>query len=199
MEFQKKLQELRKQKGLTQEELAASLFVSRAAVSKWESGRGYPNIDSLKSIAVFFGITVDELLSGDELLHVAKEESQQTEKRFCDLLFGLLDCSAVIFFFLPLFGQKMESGAVAVSLLSLSGAAFYLKAVYFAVTLGMIAAGITALLLQHFRCHTSLANKISLALNALGVFLLTLTQQPYASVLLFTFLMIKVSVLLKKR
>ena len=62
MEFNEKLQELRKQKGLTQEALAEALFVSRTAVSKWESGRGYPNIDSLKGIAKFFGVTVDELL-----------------------------------------------------------------------------------------------------------------------------------------
>jgi len=70
MELNEKLQELRKQKGLTQEELAESLFVSRTAISKWESGRGYPNIDSLKSIAKFFGVTIDELLSGDELLTI---------------------------------------------------------------------------------------------------------------------------------
>ena len=52
MEFNEKLQELRKGKGLTQEELAQEIFVSRTAVSKWESGRGYPNIDSLKDICV---------------------------------------------------------------------------------------------------------------------------------------------------
>ena len=46
MEFHEKLQALRKQRGLTQEELAQLLFVSRTAVSKWESGRGYPSIDS---------------------------------------------------------------------------------------------------------------------------------------------------------
>ena len=48
MELNEKLQELRKQKGLTQENLAEVLCVSRTAISKWESGRGYPNIDSLK-------------------------------------------------------------------------------------------------------------------------------------------------------
>ena len=61
MEFHEKLQELRKQKKLTQEELSEVLFVSRTAISKWESGRGYPSIDSLKAIAEYFGITIDEL------------------------------------------------------------------------------------------------------------------------------------------
>ena len=72
MEFNEKLQELRKQKGFTQEELAEVLFVSRTAVSKWESGRGYPNIDSLKAISKFYGVTIDILLSGDELLTIAE-------------------------------------------------------------------------------------------------------------------------------
>ena len=62
MEFHEKLQELRKRKGLTQEELAELLFVSRTAVSKWESGRGFPNIESLKAISAYFGISLDELL-----------------------------------------------------------------------------------------------------------------------------------------
>ena len=76
MEFNEKLQELRKQKGLTQEELAEVLFVSRTAISKWESGRGYPNIDSLKAISKFFGVTIDKLLSGDELLTIAEEDGR---------------------------------------------------------------------------------------------------------------------------
>ena len=42
MEFYEKLQALRREKGLTQEQLARQLYVSRTAVSKWESGRGYP-------------------------------------------------------------------------------------------------------------------------------------------------------------
>lgn len=54
MEFGEKLQGLRKSKNLTQEELAEALYVSRTAISKWESGRGYPNIDSLKEISNFF-------------------------------------------------------------------------------------------------------------------------------------------------
>lgn len=63
MEFGEKLQELRKDRGLTQEELAESLFVSRTAISKWESGRGYPNIESLKEISKFFSVSIDDLFT----------------------------------------------------------------------------------------------------------------------------------------
>ena len=59
MEFNEKLQQLRKQKEITQEELAVAIYVSRTAISKWESGRGYPSIDSLKAIAKYFNITID--------------------------------------------------------------------------------------------------------------------------------------------
>jgi len=56
MDFNEKLQQLRKQNNMTQEQLAEQLYVSRTAISKWESGKGYPNIDSLKSISKLFSV-----------------------------------------------------------------------------------------------------------------------------------------------
>ena len=101
MEFHEKLQELRKQKNLTQEELSEMLFVSRTAISKWESGRGYPSIDSLKTIAEFFGVTIDELLSNKELICIAEKDSHQKTQHMRDLVFGLIDCSVgMLFLFL---------------------------------------------------------------------------------------------------
>ena len=129
MEFNEKLQNLRKQKGFTQEELAEALYVSRTAISKWESGRGYPSIDSLKEIAKFFSVTIDELLSGDEVLSIAEEDNKQKEKQLKSLVFGLLDISALMFFFLPFFGQKTQGAVQGVSLLLLNGIAQYLKIV----------------------------------------------------------------------
>ena len=76
MEFNEKLQELRKSRGLTQEELAEALFVSRTAVSKWESGRGYPSIDSLKEISKYFSVSIDELLTGEKLISIAEKENK---------------------------------------------------------------------------------------------------------------------------
>ena len=72
MEFNEKLQQLRTGKNLTQEQLAEQLYVSRTAISKWESGKGYPNIESLKCISKFFSVTIDELLSGEELITLAE-------------------------------------------------------------------------------------------------------------------------------
>ena len=78
MEFHEKLQELRKSRGLTQEELAGILFVSRTAISKWESGRGYPSIDSLKEISNYYSVTIDDLLSGEKLLSIAEKENKES-------------------------------------------------------------------------------------------------------------------------
>ena len=201
MEFNEKLQELRKHKGLTQEELAELLFVSRTAVSKWESGRGYPNIDSLKAIARFFGVTIDELLSGDELLTIAEKDTEQKENHIRDLVFGLLDISVAVFFFLPLFGQKVNGIIQEVSLLSLTEIASYLRITYFVVAIGIAVFGILTLALQ--KCQQLFwvrnKNRISLILNAVGVTLFIISTQPYAAILLFVFLVIKGLMLIKSR
>ena len=61
------IRELREKKRLTQSELAAALNVSDKTVSKWETGRGYPDITLLEPIAGVFGISVMELLSGNAI------------------------------------------------------------------------------------------------------------------------------------
>ena len=196
MEFHEKLQELRKRRGLTQEALAQALFVSRTAVSKWESGRGYPSIDSLKALSRFFGITVDELLSGEELLTLAQEDTRQARGRVYDLLSGLLDCSSVLLLFLPLFAQRTDGLVRPVSLLSLTGISPWLRGTYFALVLGLAAWGMVTLALQN--CWTKAKPRISLLLNTLAALLCIISLQPYAAVCLLLFLAIKVAVLTKK-
>ena len=61
------IRELREKKRLTQSELAAALNVSDKTVSKWETGRGYPDITLLEPIAGVFGVSVMELLSGNAI------------------------------------------------------------------------------------------------------------------------------------
>ena len=196
MEFNEKLQELRKAKGLTQEELAEALFVSRTAISKWESGRGYPSIDSLKAIAKFFGVSIDMLLSCEEALDLAEKESKRKEIRRRDLVFGLLDVGVALLLFLPFFGQGGAGNVESVSLLQLTSVSVALRIAYFAVTLGISLFGILTLALQNANWCKS---NISVILNAVGVVLFIITRQVYGGVFLFVFLVIKALMLIKNR
>ena len=201
MEFNEKLQELRKQKGLTQEELAELLYVSRTAISKWESGRGFPNIESLKAISKFFSVSLDKLLSGEEILAIAENDHKQKERTLRDLIFGLLDCGMALLLFLPFFGQKADGVIREVSLLSLSGVQQYLKAAYIAFVSIMVVLGIMTLALQNCRQRlwTKSKSVLSLALSAAGVCLFIISQQPYAAVFVFVFLIIKALMLIKRQ
>ena len=200
MEFHEKLQELRTQKQLTQEELAAALYVSRAAVSKWESGRGYPSIDSLKSIADFFSVSIDELLSGDDVVTIATEEKKRAKERLCDLLFGLLDACAVLFLLLPLFADRNGNDVQAVSLLSLTSGEGFLKALHVGLVSLTVIWGLVTLVFQNnnrpyfVRCK----RPVSLALSLLTAGLFILTTHPCAAMLAFCFLLIKGCLLLKR-
>lgn len=200
MEFHEKLQELRKCRGLTQEELAQMLYVSRTAVSKWESGRGYPNIDSLKAISRCFSVSLDDLLSGDTLMSLAEEEEEQRANRIRDLVFGLLDCGSALLLFLPLFGQNENGAARAVSLLSLTAVSPYVKGPFSAVVAFSMAAGSALLALRN--CRTAWWRKskhrLSLGLGAAATVVFTAAQQPYAAVFAFVFLAIKALLLIKR-
>ena len=199
MEFNKKLQELRKQKGLTQEELAEKLYVSRTAISKWESGRGYPNIDSLKALTEFFSVTIDELLSTDEVLTIAEEDTKLKEKRFRDILYGLLDLSIATLLFLPFFAEKVGGAVYSVSLISLKSVQPYLKIAYFSAVIAMILMGALTLALQKCQSVAWLKSKtiVSLTLGTLLVILFMISSHPYATVFAFILLAIKFLMLIK--
>lgn len=201
MEFSEKLQTLRKQKNLTQEELSEILFVSRTAISKWESGRGYPNIDSLKAIAKFFGISIDELLSGEELLSIAEKDVKQKENNLRDLIFALLDVSVAVFLFLPLFGQTSAGLIESVSLLSLSAISPLLKSAYFVLVIASILMGILTLVMQNCKDTFWLRfkSKGSLVLSAVTLLLFIISQQPYAATFLFVYFIIKVILITKRQ
>lgn len=201
MEFRTKLQELRKQKGLTQEELAQLLYVSRTAVSKWESGRGYPNIDSLKSIAKVFSVSIDELLSGEELLTLAEEDQKDKVDRVQNLIFGLLDLSVLLFLFMPFFGQESGGMVQQVSLLSLQGITLWLRSFYCLVTGMITVSGVLFVVMRNCRCEFWSRHKFmqSVVFNILGALLFIITRQTYAAIYLFLLLLIKVFLLIKQQ
>ncbi len=200
MEFNEKLQELRKQKGLTQEGLAEKLYVSRTAISKWESGRGYPNIESIKAIAKFFSVTVDELLSSGEVLTIVEEDNKRKEKHFRDLIYGLLDLCIAMLLFLPFFAEKADGIVRSKSLIALDDVQPYLKIACLAVVISMIIMGVLILALQNCQWVAWVKSKatISLILGVIAVLVFMISSQPYAAVFTFALLIIKALLLIKR-
>ena len=69
---------LRKRFGYTQTEAAERLHISNKAISKWESGKGLPEVTILPALAAFYGVTVDEILAGESMEESAKEGAQES-------------------------------------------------------------------------------------------------------------------------
>ena len=193
MEFHEKLQELRKGRGLTQEELAEALYVSRTAISKWESGRGYPSIDSLKEISHYFSVTIDDLLSGEKLLSIVERENKAKLRNMCNVLLGMLDICSFALIVLPLYPNIVNEYVYSVNLLAYTQTASLNLLLYWGVFLSLIVIGIMKLVLTKLEMEKS--NKImtcvSMTLSVLGVMLLAVTKQVYAVVVMFLLLIIK--------
>lgn len=81
MKFEEKLQKLRKENGMSQESLAEALGVSRQAVSKWESGQSYPEMDKMIALSELFHVTIDYM--------VKEESTAEPDNRYPDELRAL--------------------------------------------------------------------------------------------------------------
>lgn len=77
MKFNEKILDLRKKKGLSQEELGRELNVSRQTISKWESGQSYPDFEKLVLLSDFFELTLDELMKDIDVQDI-KEKNHKS-------------------------------------------------------------------------------------------------------------------------
>ncbi len=199
MEFHEKLQELRKNRGLTQEELAEALYVSRTAISKWESGRGYPSIDSLKEISNYFSVSIDDLLSGEKLLSIAEKENKDNIRTICDLLFGMVDVCSFMLILLPLYPNTVDGFVYSVNLLAYVETTSFNQVIYWVMFVSLIVVGGVKIFL------TKLGNKkshkimtgLSMLLSILMILFLAMAREAYAIMLAFMLLLIKGVLLLK--
>lgn len=198
MDFGEKLKALRTERGLTQEQLAARLYVSRTAVSKWETGGGSPNLDSLQAVARLFDVPVDDLLSTDDLIVLARDERRSTARSSGMLSFGLLDVLAVVFAFIPLYG--VDDG----SFVRMANLADYGASVDFGASFAVMAAAVVSLMFvgaveivlaaAGSRRAARIVALVGFAVQALAVVLFASTMQPYATTLMFVLLLAKVVV-----
>ena len=198
MELSEKIQKLRKEQGMTQEQFAERLFVSRTAVSKWETGRGMPNMESLQMIARVCGITLDELLRAEEVITIAEQENQENLNRLVGYVDGVVNVLALAGVLLPLYKVEVGNMFYAVPLYQYQG---WLAIIYWLFPVAMALCGIVQILLNPGE-REGLKNTVSMRgviLYICAILLLILSGQPYPAVLFFLFFVIKAWIKLKKK
>lgn len=134
MEFGEKVKSLREAKGMTQQTLAEQIYVTRQAVSRWECGARFPDLLTAKKIAQILEVSIDELVSGEELKEKMEKESvlaRPAENVLQTVLYTvgassyLLMCIFSVFSFIPN-GTLAHDMAARITAVSLSTAGGYL-------------------------------------------------------------------------
>ena len=201
VEWNEKLKELRTRRGLTQEELAEALFVSRTAISKWESGRGYPSIDSLKEISTFFSVTIDELLSGEKLLSIAEKENKSNMQNLCSILLGTIDLLYFLLIVLPLYPKSTGCYIASVNLFGYIDTSAFNRMVYWGLFFLLMGTGAVEIIVTQLKIEKVYKMIIifSMLLNIAAVLFLALTGETYATALAFLLLVLKAGLYMKGR
>ena len=183
---------------MTQEQFAEKLFVSRTAVSKWETGRGMPSMESLQMIAKLFHITLDDLLSTEEIVLIAESENKENIKRFASYMDGVINLAALLGLLLPLYKVELNNVFYSVPLYQYEG---WLAILYWVFPIVMSICGIIQIILNKSEREKTKrsVNVIGVILNACAVFILILGGQPYPAVMFFALLLIKGTVTMLKR
>ena len=170
-----------------------ALFVSRTAISKWESGRGYPSIDSLKEISSFFSVTIDELLSGEKLISIAEKENKSNLQNVCELLIGILDIFSFLLIVLPLYPRHIGNYVSAVSLFGYSETTVFNRNVYWGIFTALMILGVIKIVMSQLKAVKG--KKVlqigSMVINIVAVMFLALTRETYATVLIFWLFLMK--------
>ena len=172
MTLGEKLKEARKQAGLSQEQLSEKLYVSRTAISKWESGKGYPNIDTLKDISKLFNVTIDDLLSSEEIINIAEEEQKINSKKTNNFIYGLLDVISILFIFLPIYANKVNDFIYSVPLINSNGTSVTIKILYMILLSILSLIGIAEIILNFIDNSKiqKVINKLSLHFQVISIF-----------------------------
>lgn len=150
MALSEKLYALRKRSGLSQEQLAEELNVSRQAISKWESGRAVPESDKLLALSRYFSVSLDELMKDEAELSPAAQELPARANGRGKWRLGLVCCLGgaiglvawgLMTVFLPAASDRLSAS----SAVTLDGSALALLLCVAALAVG------AALLLKHPR------------------------------------------------
>lgn len=135
MELSRQLRMKREKHGLSQDEVAKTIFVSRQTISNWENDRTYPDVQSLLMLSQIYDTTVDELIQGD--IVIMQQAIKDDSRKMKLLSIGVAAFAAMAFIFLLVFSLVWQepSGFARMSKGNIAGAATFI--VLYAIGFGM--------------------------------------------------------------
>ena len=174
--------------------------MSRTAVSKWESGRGYPGIESLKDISEFFFVSIDDLLSGEKLISIAEKENKSNIRNICDMLYGIADLFSCVLMILPLYPNAADGFVYSVNLLEYTQASPLKIRLYWILFSVLVLLGAAELIVTKLKVQkvNRILNGVSVAINILAVLFLGMSREAYAVTVAFSLLIVKGVVFFKR-
>ena len=194
MEVNKKIQKLRKENNLTQDQLAERLGVSKIYVARIENGKILPSVKDIKNIAIILDVNVSDLTSFDDLIFAAESDNYNKLDRKTTLFFAILDILSISFIFMPFYVKNNN----AMTLIELKPLSSLLYIAYLVLLIVSFIVGVLEIIFSANNKKNKLKNVklISVVVYTLSILIFALSKQSYITAFLFLFLMIKILFLL---
>ena len=172
---------------------------SIAGFTIWESGRGYPSIDSLKEISKYFSVSIDDLLSGEKLVTIAEKENKANLRSVCDLLFGIVDLMTITLVVLPLYPNLIEGYYYSVNLLAYTQTSLFNRLIYGILCASLMLIGGLKVILNRMKLERGqrIITDVSIFLSIITVLFFAMAREAYAITMAFLLLIIKGILVLK--
>ena len=194
MEVNKKIQKLRKENNLTQDQLAERLGVSKIYVARIENGKILPSVKDIKNVARILDVNVSDLTSFDDLIFIAENDNYNRLDRKTSLFFAILDILSISFIFMPFYVKNNN----AMTLIELKPLSSLLYIAYLVLLIVSFIVGVLEIIFSANNKKNKLKNVkiISVVVYAFSILIFALSKQSYITAFLFLFLMIKILFLL---
>ena len=145
-------------------------------------------------------MSIDELLSGDQLVLIAEKENKSNLNGLCDLLFGFVDLLSLMLIFLPLYPKPIDGYIYSVSLIEYVDNEIWICMTYWSLFILLTIIGIVNILMVNFKFEKGkkVITFLSLGLSIITVLFLAISREPYAVTVAFLLLLIKEGLLYKR-
>ena len=180
MEVNKKIQKLRRENNLTQDQLAEKLGVSKTYIVRIENGKILPSLKDIKNIAKILDVNASDLTSFDDLIFIAESDNYNKSDRKTTLFFAILDILSISFIFMPFYVKNNS----AMTLIELKPLSSLLYMAYLGLLIVSFIVGVLEIVFSANNKKSKLKNVklISVIVYTFSILIFALSKQSYITI-----------------